>query len=276
AAAGGHNLLFIGPPGTGKTMLARRLPSLLPDLSFEEALEATTVWSAAGRLGGGGILRRPPFRAPHHTVSDAGLVGSANPPTPGEATLAHRGVLFLDELAGFRGHALEALRDPLEDGEIRIRRAHVSLRYPAAFQLVATMNPCPCGRYSVVDPSRCSCDAESVRRYRARVSGPLLDRIDMHVEVRSVSAEALAGPAGESSAEVRERALAGRRRMAARLSRFPQMGAARVTAAIPSGLVREACRPSREAELYLAEIVAGWELSARAFDRLMRVARTIA
>lgn len=276
AAAGGHNLLFIGPPGTGKTMLARRLPSLLPDLSFEEALEATTVWSAAGRLGGGGILRRPPFRAPHHTVSDAGLVGSANPPTPGEATLAHRGVLFLDELAEFRRHALEALREPLEDGEIRIRRAHVSLRYPAAFQLVATMNPCPCGRYSVVDPSRCSCDAESVRRYRARVSGPLLDRIDMHVEVRSVSAEELAGPAGESSAEVRERVLAARRRMAARLSRFPQMGAARVNAAIPSGLVREACRPSREAELYLAEIVAGWELSARAFDRLMRVARTIA
>ena len=276
AAAGGHNLLFVGPPGTGKTMLARRLPSLLPDLSFEEALEATTVWSAAGRLSGGRILRRPPFRAPHHTVSDAGLVGSANPPTPGEASLAHRGVLFLDELAEFRRNALEALREPLEDREIRIRRAHVSLRYPAAFQLVATMNPCPCGRYSVVDPGRCTCDAESVRRYRARVSGPLLDRIDMHVEVRPVSAKELAGPPGESSAEVRARVLAARQRMAARLALFPRMGPARVNAAIPSGLIRAACRPTREAERYLAEIVAGWELSARAFDRLMRVARTIA
>lgn len=276
AAAGGHNLLMLGPPGTGKTMLARRLPSLLPDLTFEEALEATTVWSAAGRLVGGGVMRRPPFRAPHHSVSDAGMIGASRPPMPGEATLAHRGVLFLDELPEFRRNVLEALREPLEDREIHIRRAQLSVRYPAAFQLVATMNPCPCGRYSVVSPQRCTCDLEAIRRYRSRVSGPLLDRIDMHVEVPPVSAEDLAGAPGESSASIRERVLEARARAAFRLSRFPQLGAARTNAAIPPGLVREACQPSREAERHLAGIVSGWELSARAFDRLLRVARTIA
>lgn len=276
AAAGGHNLLFLGAPGTGKSMLARRLPSLLPDLDFEESLEATTVWSAAGRLLGGEIVRRPPFRAPHHSVSDAGLIGSSRPPTPGEATLAHRGVLFLDELAEFRRNALESLREPLEDGEIRIRRAQLSVKYPAAFQLVATMNPCPCGRYSVTNPSRCICDLESIRRYRSRISGPLLDRIDMHVEVHPLPAEDLAGPPGESSEVVRARVLGARERAARRLARLELPGAARVNAAIPSGLLREACKPTREAERHLASIVSGWELSARAFDRLLRVARTIA
>ncbi len=276
AAAGGHNLLLIGPPGTGKTMLARRLPSLLPDLGFEEALEATTVWSAAGRLVGGGILRRPPFRAPHHSVSDAGLIGTARPPMPGEVTLAHRGVLFLDELPEFRRNALEALREPLEEREIHIRRAQLAVRYPAAFQLVATMNPCPCGRYTIANPQRCTCDVEAIRRYRRRVSGPLLDRIDMHVEVPPVGAEDLAGPPGEPSASIRERVMEARARAAHRLSRFPQMGPSLTNAAIPPGLVRAACKPSREAERHLAEIVRGWELSARAFDRLLRVARTIA
>lgn len=275
AAAGGHNLLFLGPPGTGKTMLARRLPSLLPDLDFEASLEATTVWSAAGRLSGGAIVRRPPFRAPHHSVSDAGLIGSSRPPMPGEATLAHRGVLFLDELAEFRRNALEALREPLEDHEIHIRRAQLSVRYPAAFQLVGTMNPCPCGRYSVANPSRCTCDREAIRRYRSRISGPLLDRIDMHVEVHPVVAEDLAGPPGEASGLVRARVLEARARAAARLSRVPSLRA-RVNAGIPSGAIRAACRPTAEAERHLAALVSGWELSARAYDRLLRVARTIA
>lgn len=276
AAAGSHNLLYLGPPGTGKTMLARRLPSVLPDLTFEEALEATRVWSAAGRLRGRPILSRPPFCAPHHSVSDAGLIGASSPPNPGEASLAHRGVLFLDELPEFRRNALESLREPLEDGEVRIRRAHLSVSYPAQFQLVATMNPCPCGRYSAAQPANCSCDIEAVRRYRSRISGPLLDRIDMHVEVGPVPPSALTGPPGESSDSVRIRVLEARARARHRLEQLPGIGTRLTNAAIPTGLLRRACRATADAEGYLASLVAGWELSARAFDRLLRVARTIA
>lgn len=276
AAAGGHNLVLVGPPGTGKTMLARRLPSILPDLGFEEALEATRVWSAAGRLRGRPLITRPPFCAPHHSVSDAGLIGATNPPTPGEASLAHRGVLFLDELPEFRRNALESLREPLEDGEVRLRRAHLSIDYPARFQLVATMNPCPCGRYSTAQLGLCTCAIDSVRRYRARVSGPLLDRIDMHVEVPQVEKSDLIGPPGESSEVVRERVVAARERAAARLADIPGIGPHLVNAAMPPGVVREASGASAEARRHLAELVDGWELSARAFDRLLRVARTIA
>jgi magnesium chelatase family protein len=276
AAAGGHNLVFIGPPGTGKTMLARRLPSILPDLGFEEALEATRVWSVAGRLRGRPLLTRPPFRAPHHSVSDAGLIGAANPPYPGEVSLAHRGVLFLDELPEFRRNVLECLREPLESGEVALRRAHLAVTYPARFQLVATMNPCPCGRYSTARPGSCSCDLEAVRRYRSRISGPLLDRIDMHVEVGPVLPAALRGPAGEASEPIRERVVAARERAARRLAGVPGLGPSRTNAAIPPGQVQSVCGASREALGHLASLVAGWELSARAFDRLLRVARTVA
>ncbi|HEY0840672.1 MAG TPA: ATP-binding protein, partial [Vulgatibacter sp.] len=255
---------------------ARRRPSVLPDLTFEEALEATRVWSAAGRLRGRSILSRPPFCAPHHSVSDAGLIGASNPPNPGEASLAHRGVLFLDELPEFRRNALESLREPLEDGEVRIRRAHLSVAYPANFQLVATMNPCPCGRYSAAQPINCSCDIDAVRRYRSRISGPLLDRIDMHVEVGPVPSTALTGPPGEPSESVRARVLEARARARHRLGELVGAGRTPSNSSIPAGLLRKACRPTSDAEGYLASLVAGWELSARAFDRLLRVARTIA
>jgi magnesium chelatase family protein len=216
AAAGGHNLLFFGPPGSGKTMLARRLPTLLPPLAFEEALETTVVHSVAGLTRHRGLLRERPFRAPHHSISDAGLVGGSSIPRPGEVSLAHHGVLFLDELPEFRRHVLEALRQPAEDGEVVVSRAGRTATFPAQFMLVAAMNPCPCGHLGD-ERRRCRCTTAELLRYRRRISGPLLDRIDLHVDVPALARTALATVGeGPSSAEVRERVRAARERQTER------------------------------------------------------------
>ncbi len=266
AAAGGHSLLMVGPPGAGKSLAASRLPSILPPLASEEALEVARIASACGRLGHGEAGGRP-FRAPHHTVSPAGLVGGGNPPSPGEATLAHRGVLFLDELCEFRRDTLEALRAPLETGWVSIARAG-SWRYlPCRFMLVAAANPCPCGR-GEADPE-CSCAPLAVRRYQARLSGALADRIDLLAAIRQPSAEELAGPQGESSAEVRERVSAARERQEHRL------GAGRGNAEMTPSEVRE-CALDEPAAALLADAYSRRRLSGRAHDRVLRLARTVA
>ena len=274
AAAGGHNILMLGSPGSGKSMMAQRLPSILPPLTPEEALQATQVHSAAGRLPEGvGLLRARPFRAPHHGISDAGLVGGGGLPRPGEASLAHHGVLFLDELPEFRRSALESLRQPLEDGTIHIGRARAAVRLPARFMLVAAMNPCPCGHFA--DGSdRCGCKPDQVRRYRGRVSGPLLDRIDLHVQVAPVDPASLtARPAGESSAAMRARVVEARARQVRRYG--PDAGIYCNAQLDPRG-TRRHC-PLDEPEAVLLEAsVRHLSLSGRAYARILRVARTIA
>jgi magnesium chelatase family protein len=273
AAAGGHNLLLSGPPGTGKSMLARRLPGILPPLDESEAVEVTKVHSAAGLLAAtSGLVREPPFRAPHHTVSPAGLLGGGSPPHPGEASLAHRGVLFLDELLEFDRRALEGLRQPLEDGRIVLSRAHFTVGFPTRFLLAAATNPCPCG-YLGDTAHECGCTPREVQRYLRRLSGPFLDRVDLRVEVpRLPYRELAAGPESERSAAVRERAARARRRAAERL------GAAgiSVNAEIPHRLLREVAWPDAEGRRLLGTAVERLGLSARAHDRLLKVARTIA
>ena len=273
AAAGGHNVIMIGPPGSGKTMLARRMPSIMPPMSTEEALETTKIHSVAGKLGAvKGLMCQRPFRAPHHLASPMALIGGGNSPQPGEVSLAHNGVLFLDEMPEFGHSVLEVLRQPMEDKHITISRVRYTVDYPSNFTLVASMNPCPCGYYN--HPTKeCSCSASAVHRYVGRISGPLMDRIDLHVEITPVSREEFSSEQpSESSATVRERVTRARERQA---ERFRGTGIYTNTM-MTSAMLREFCPLSTEARRLLDVAMERLQLSARAYDRIIKVARTIA
>lgn len=274
AAAGGHNLIMVGPPGSGKTMLAKRIASILPPLTLNEALETTKIHSVAGRLQRtAGLIAQRPFRSPHHTISDVALVGGGGHPQPGEISLAHNGVLFLDELPEFRRSVLEVMRQPLEERRVTISRSKSTVEFPANFMLIASMNPCPCGYLNHPEKS-CSCSLGLIERYLGRVSGPLLDRIDLHVEVTPVGFEALSTrrPA-EKSETIRERVIAARERQKERFKAHPHLHA---NAMMPTQLVREVCAPDAEGIALLRSAMERLGLSARAYDRILKVARTIA
>ena len=274
AVAGGHNLLMIGTPGSGKTMLARRIPSILPPLTVEEALEVSRIHSVAGvEKGGGTFVTRRPFRAPHHTTSNIGLLGGGTHPVPGEVSLAHRGVLFLDEFAEFPRQALEVLRQPLEDGHVGVSRAAAAHDFPSKFMLVAAMNPCPCGYHG--DPKHaCRCTTKSILKYQGRVSGPLLDRIDIQVEVPPVDPKDLPlMEPGESSERIRERVMAAR---AIQAERYRGMKGVYTNADVKSRDLADACRFTTKDKERLVRIIERLKLSARAYDKVLRVARTIA
>jgi len=274
AAAGAHNILMIGPPGSGKTMLAKRFPSILPPMTFEEALETTKIHSIAGILPKDtALITERPFRSPHHTVSDAALVGGGSFPRPGEVSFAHYGVLFLDELPEFKKNVLEVLRQPLEDAKVTVSRSKLSLQFPANFMLAAAMNPCPCGYFT--DPNKeCTCAPPSIQRYMAKISGPLLDRIDIHIEVPSVKYKDLSTVStGESSENVRERVINARQ---IQITRFEKIGHIFNNGDMGSKEVRKYCKLDTAGEELLKMAMTKLGLSARAYDRILKVSRTIA
>ncbi len=273
AAAGGHNLIMIGPPGSGKTMLAKRIPTILPPLTFDEALETTKIFSVTGMLGKGrALVTERPYRAPHHTISDAGLIGGGHIPRPGEVSMAHNGVLFLDELPEFKKHVLEVMRQPLEDLKVTISRAASTITYPASFMLISAMNPCPCG-FSGDPKHDCTCTPVQIQKYRSKISGPLMDRIDIHVEVPAVPYKDLKGEhGGEASADIRKRVAAARK---IQTERF-KSSAIYCNAQMSARHIRKHCVIDAPSSALLETAIDKLGLSARAYNRILKIARTIA